>query len=264
MFGNATQQSGTGLFGSTSVTAFGQQNKSTGFGFSSTPSMGLFSQTSQPQQTTVFQSGTTSSNLFGNSGAFGTSISQTGTIIKFNPISGTDSIQKGGITHPINTKHYCITCMKEYENKSLEELRWEDYQCNRKGQQPQNVFGNSQPFGATTTAPLFGQTENKPAFGQTVTPGFGQPNVFGMPTQSTSANIFAKSPGFGTTTTSNTFAFGTNTSSGGLFNSNMNKPFGLPLNQLFNNSTGQTSTSFNSNFFASNNPQVSKYITLLQ
>ena len=27
---------------------------------------------------------------------------------------------KGGVTTSINTKHQCITAMKEYENKSLE------------------------------------------------------------------------------------------------------------------------------------------------
>lgn len=62
-----------------------------------------------------------------------------GTVVKFNPLTGTDTMQKSGITHSINTKHHCITCMKEYESKSLEELRWEDYQSNRKGNL-KNIF----------------------------------------------------------------------------------------------------------------------------
>lgn len=40
---------------------------------------------------------------------------------------------KNGTTQSISTKHHSITSMKEYENKSFEELRFEDYQANRKG-----------------------------------------------------------------------------------------------------------------------------------
>lgn len=57
--------------------------------------------------------------------------------------------------------------MKEYENKSLEELRFEDYSVGRKGP---SAGTSTQPglFGSTATtqaAPLFGQTQQTPLFG---------------------------------------------------------------------------------------------------
>lgn len=36
------------------------------------------------------------------------------------PPTGSDTMVKAGVTTSINTKHQCITAMKEYENKSLE------------------------------------------------------------------------------------------------------------------------------------------------
>ena len=79
---------------------------------------------------------------------------------------------KNNIQTTINTHHQCITCMKEYENKSLEELRFEDYSVGRKaatagaGVQPGGIFG-----AATTpqTNSLFGQNQAKPLFCGTTT-----------------------------------------------------------------------------------------------
>lgn len=45
---------------------------------------------------------------------------QAGTTVKFNPPQGQDTMVKNGVTQTINTKHQCITAMKEYETKSLE------------------------------------------------------------------------------------------------------------------------------------------------
>ena len=75
-----------------------------------------------------------------------------GTTIKFQAINGTDQAVRNNITQTINTLHQCITAMKEYDPKSLEELRFEDYQAKRKYPQQQTGFGTSL-FGSTTTAP---------------------------------------------------------------------------------------------------------------
>lgn len=129
LFGQQQPASG-GLFSSAST--FGQQNKPTGFGFG-TPSTqpSLFGQ-QQPAQTSSLFQPSTGSTLFGGTSAFGGQ-QQAGTVIKFNPVTSTDTMMKNGTAQNINTKHMSITCMKEYENKSFEELRYEDYMANRKG-----------------------------------------------------------------------------------------------------------------------------------
>jgi len=47
--------------------------------------------------------------------------------VKFQAVTGTDSIVKHGVSQTISVRHHCITSMREYESKSLEELRLEDY-----------------------------------------------------------------------------------------------------------------------------------------
>jgi hypothetical protein len=66
-------------------------------------------------------------------GTFGQQQSSIGTTIKFNPPTGTDTMMTSSGQQSINTRHQCITLMREYENKSIEELRLEDYSANRKG-----------------------------------------------------------------------------------------------------------------------------------
>lgn len=248
LFGQQQNPSGgNGLFANTSATTFGQQNKTAGFGFGASTTTPLFGQ-QQPQN---FQP-STSSGVFGNTPGFG-GTTQIGTVIKFNPVTGTDTMQKSGITHSISTKHHCITCMKEYEAKSLEELRWEDYQCNRRGPQQQNSFG-APPFGAAvSSAPsLFGQTENKPAFGQSTT--FGAGNGFGMTNQPNQQSLFGKPAGaFGTTPTTN--AFGGFNSSAPAFGANTGvKPFGTqPTQNVFGAPTTQPSAFGGSTFFGQAN-----------
>ncbi|NWU85362.1 NUP98 protein, partial [Onychorhynchus coronatus] len=227
-----TTSTGGGLFSSQN-NAFAQ-NKPAGFGNfgTSTSSGGLFGTTN----TTSNPFGSTSGSLFGPTSF---TAAPTGTTIKFNPPNGTDTMVKSGVSTNINTKHQCITAMKEYESKSLEELRLEDYQANRKG--PSNpvgagaatgLFGSSTAtsstatglFGSSTTNTGFSYGQNKTAFG-TSTTGFGTGTtggLFGQPSQTTS--LFNKPFGQATTTQNTGFSFGgtstlgqPNTSTMGLF-----------------------------------------------
>ena len=43
-----------------------------------------------------------------------------GTTLKYNPPASQDTMVKNGQTQNINTRHQCITAMKEYQSKSLE------------------------------------------------------------------------------------------------------------------------------------------------
>nr|XP_020488921.1 nuclear pore complex protein Nup98-Nup96 isoform X2 [Labrus bergylta] len=203
-----------------------------GFG-TSTSSGGLFGATSTA---TANPFGGTAS-LFGGAGFSATQ--QPGTTVKFNPPTGSDTMVKAGVTTNINTKHQCITAMKEYENKSLEELRLEDYQAGRKGPTTPMAAPTGSMFGAapaTSSAAtgLFGATApntsfsfgpNKSTFGATPAAGFGATagGLFSQPTQQPAASLF-KPFGQPTTTQSTGFSFGNtntmgqaNTSSMGLF-----------------------------------------------
>lgn len=167
--------------------------------------------------------------------------------------------------------------MKEYESKSLEELRLEDYQANRKGPQNQvgaggttGLFGSS-PATSTATGLFSSSTTNSGfAYGQNKTTGFGTSTtgfgtnpggLFGQPNQQTTS-LFSKPFGQTTSTPNTGFSFGTTSTLGqtttnpmGLFggtqasqpgslfgtatNTSTGTPFGTGTN-LF----GQTSTGF--------------------
>ena len=63
-------------------------------------------------------------SLFGQpsgAGAFGSAVgAQGGTTVAFNAPAGEDTMMKNQQQTKINTKHQCITAMREYENKSIE------------------------------------------------------------------------------------------------------------------------------------------------
>uniref|UniRef100_A0A8C2DIP6 Nuclear pore complex protein Nup98-Nup96 n=1 Tax=Cyprinus carpio TaxID=7962 RepID=A0A8C2DIP6_CYPCA len=253
LFGS-TNPGGGGLF-SQQNNAFGA-NKPASFGTfgTSTSSGGLFGTTN----TTSNPFGVTSGSLFGTSSF---TAAPPGTTIKFNPLTGSDTMVKGGVTTSINTKHQCITAMKEYENKSLEELRLEDYQAGRKGPSNPMAAGTGGLFGAaaatatpSTGTGLFGSStpnagfsfgQNKTSFG-TSTGAFGTTtgSLFGQPQQQ---HLF-KPFGSTTTTQNNAFSFG-NTSSMGMFGNTAASQAG----GLFGNTNTSTAAGFGTGMFGQTN-----------
>ncbi|GAB6029666.1 hypothetical protein CHUAL_005398 [Chamberlinius hualienensis] len=271
------QPAGSGLFSNASSTAFGAQKSAFG-GFGNASSSSLFGQPQATQQQSsglLFNASATpaSSGLFGGvatSGLGATSTGGSGTVIKFVPVNGTDTMMKNGASVNINTKHQCITVMKEYENKSLEELRFEDYTANRKGPSQgstlsgfgatnqTSLFSTNTPAASTSTS-LFGSNQNKSFFGSSNT-GFGTSTgsgIFGQANQT--ASPFNK-PAFGTPTTSanSSFSFG-NTGTSAFGNTTQVQPlFGSSPMQstgttgLFGTTnTAQTNTGFGTSAFGS-------------
>lgn len=211
-----------------------QTQQSSFFGGTQTNTGGLFGSTNTP--TSTF--GATATPAFGQS----TSTQGAGTsIAKFNPPQEGETMQKGATTSYVQTKQQCITFMKEYQEKSLEELRIEDYVANRKGPQSgggtslfnsgqtSSVFGATQPatgslFGATQPAQPANNMFGTNTLGGATTNTFGQQNntfgggMFGKPltTPATTASsafggFGAAKPLFGAATTSTGFQMGTAT-----------------------------------------------------
>jgi nuclear pore complex protein Nup98-Nup96 len=128
--------------------------------------------------------------------AFGQQQSPVGTTVKFNPPTGTDTMMKSdGQQQNINTQHQCITLMKEYTNKSIEEIRFEDYSAKRKGPAAGATVltvGGGSLFGAAQSSTglfaeqpqqkkqqqggMFGQ-QNKPLLRAATTLAFGMPTA---------------------------------------------------------------------------------------
>lgn len=277
-----TQQSGFGGFGQQQQNAplFGSPQGNTslfsasGFGankpapFGGAQNTSLFGTTNTPQAVTtgIFGSPPPTGGLFGNNQApFGGAAGSTGTaVVKYQPSHGTDTLMKSGNTTNINTKQHCITAMKEYESKSLEELRLEDYAENRKGGgaqvgQAPSLFGPQSTnsglvFGQQQTGGIFAPQDNKNVFGSQAPTGFNQTATgFGQAGQQTS--IFNKTFQGNTATTSTFGGFNNTTATAN--NPFGQKPFGQ-TNTLFGQTqppTSTTSTFGNSSFFGTTQQQ---------
>lgn len=137
-----------------------------------------------------------------------------GTAIKYNPPTGTDMQMEGGMSSYIRTRYQCITCMKEYANESLEELRIVDYAANSKSgaagliafggttQQNEELFGLTSP--ASTSRVGFGvAAQSKPPFRTSGTKKefAGAINLLGRPAQAQITGLFGSSVSFGAKTT---------------------------------------------------------------
>ena len=275
IFGNTNTTGTSSLFGAQSqASAFGAA-KPTAFGFGQPQQASTSLLSSTPAQTSLWgQTATTNTaggGLFGSPSTSGfgqpsVGGQQNGTAVaKFQPPQETDTLMKGSTTSYVQTKQQCITFMKEYAERSLEELRIEDYAANRKGpqagagtslfggnqqggafgstmqqQQPQNsLFGAQQNTQPTTG--LFGSSSN--AMGGTGVGTFGaSTSTFGQPN---TGGLFGKPMMAPATTTSAFTAFGASTSTFGAA-----KPFGAvqatPNTGLFGQSQapafGATST----------------------
>lgn len=286
-------QSGFGGFGTASNNTNAAQAMNSPFGMS------------QQQASTTSPFGGATANplsnppsLFGGSQSSGT-ISGTGTS---GPLSGTGIKPFQPYTEKdVSTGNPCIfqaiTCMPEYKSFSFEELRFQDYQQNRKfsttaggpttnsiaspfGQQANgtnNTFGlgnkNTMGAGGSTfgqvSSSSFGQQQPGTAFGQPTTSPFGQ-----QQTQPQQGGLFgqqnATNSPFGQATT-NTSPFGINkpATAGGLFGQSTNtvapfgqannSPFGQQNQQQQGNAFGQSQpgTTFGGGFGQQNNNQPS-------
>lgn len=250
LFGQTSNaQANTSLFGQPSTSGFGAA-KPPGFGFGGGQTTSLFGQAASPSMSF----GSTGTSTFGSpsTSAFGQPQPALGSngsaIAKYQPHAGTDTLVKNGQTTSVSTRQHCITAMKEYEAKSLEEIRLEDYMANRKGPQAGAVapsgglFGAAAPstglFGAPASQPqstgLFGQqtaTNTMGGFGQNANTSFGQQSAFGQAQPAASNSLFGKpNTGFGQPTS----AFG--------------QPQAAATNNLFGKPFAAVATSANTGF----------------
>eukprot|EP00897_Mesotaenium_endlicherianum_P008841 jgi/Mesen1/7986/ME000425S07193 len=250
-FGSATPSA----FGSTpssafgapaSTPAFGQASSTPAFGAtpsifgSQTPAFGQAAATPAPAfgtTTSVFGStpaaaspfGAAATPAFGAAGAFGAAspfgAQKAGSRAAPYAVTPDTDSSTGGVAGQAG-KFVSISAMPAYRNKSVEELRWEDYQAGDKGgpapaQAGGSIFGQPQqasPFGAPVATPAFGAAAAPSPFGQAAS----QPSLFG----GTSTLAFGQQPQQQASS-----AFGQSQSAPAFGSSP--SPFGQPATSLF-------------------------------
>ncbi|KAM0787725.1 hypothetical protein ACM66B_003784 [Microbotryomycetes sp. NB124-2] len=243
LFGSSNTASNTGTSGfsfgagsNTGTSLFGQSSANTGAGTTG----GIFGAAKPPTtfggfgSTTTQQQPATGGGLFGGAAntmsTFGAQPQQgqgTGTAIAPYQISTIlePPKEEGKPDPPNQTPHafQSITCMPQYAAYSFEELRWQDYQANRKAPTAPPAFGG---FGATNTTSAFGGASSTPSTGlfgstaptfgagaSTATPAFGAPQQ-----QQQSTGLF------GSTNTGSTFGQPAQQQTGGLFGATTSQP----------------------------------------
>ncbi|BFZ20337.1 hypothetical protein BsWGS_23377 [Bradybaena similaris] len=156
LFGGASQGNTGGLFG-------GARQTNTGIGSLFSTSAARTGFGAKPGSFAVFRTPTgqigsnpfgtctrASTSQFGQPHAIGWVSAVEGTPIPLDPPYGQDVCVKNGVKIDVNTKHQCITAMMEYGNKSLEELRLEDYNIDQKSKQSMGLFGQTPSTQVTT------------------------------------------------------------------------------------------------------------------
>lgn len=272
-------------------TSFGQQqsNNTSSFGFGQTQqpaqTSSLFGQPTQPVTSSPFGAPAANKNQpasspFGSisgSSPFGglnaqpaASLASQGQgtgAVPFSAFEENDTSKAGKLD-----RYETITMMPQYASSSLQELRWQDYQANRKGptNAPTAGFGFGQTQSASTQTGIFRQPSGQSSFGGSA---FGQAQpaasggLFGSNNNSinTGSSLFGNSNAqtssnpFGGASTGGIFGqdAGTNTTSGGFGSTGFGATsapsatgFGFGTSNTSNNGTfGQNNTSNSSSLF---------------
>lgn len=106
--------------------------------------------------------GSSTNTSFGTRTGFGTGLlgaseaAPKGTPVKFSVVQGYDIMVQNGITTNISARYQSITFMSDYDKKSIEELRIEDYEAGRKKVCSGSLFGSSSDSGFSTSSSLTG------------------------------------------------------------------------------------------------------------